>query len=58
MCAGIAVGEFDGFSQAAEAMVHTASVLSPRAQYAQLYALKANMYEKALKALDYFHEQN
>ncbi len=56
MCAGVAVQEFDHFSQAADAMVHTSSTLYPRAEHRDFYSQKIEIYENALQALDYFYE--
>lgn len=57
MCAGVAAHEFNGFQQAAQAMVHTSDTLYPSTEYLQLYHNKARTFEKALQAINYFHEQ-
>lgn len=56
MCAGIAVGEFDNFYQAADAMSHPACTLYPRDQYRSHFSRRTEIYEHTLQALNHFYE--
>ncbi|MCD8369155.1 MAG: carbohydrate kinase [Clostridiales bacterium] len=51
MCAGIAIGAFSNFHQAAEAMVHPARTMEPRSEYHELYQARTEAYEKALRVI-------
>lgn len=51
MCAGIAIGAFSNFHQAAEAMVHPARTMEPRSEYHELYHTRTETYEKALRVI-------
>ena len=55
MCAGIAVGEFDNFPQAVQAISHPAYTLFPRSEHRDFFLRRTELYEKALDALSLFY---
>jgi L-xylulokinase len=55
ICAGIACGTFTDYQDAVSKMVGIRERLSPRKEHAKVYAQKFLVYEKALAALDCFH---
>ena len=56
ICAGIACNTFNNFDDAVSKMVKVRRIFSPRADYAKIYQSKFTAYQKALAALDSFHE--
>lgn len=56
LCSAVAIGTFQNFKEAADAMIRSSIHLMPRQKLAALYERKQEQYEKALQTLNEYYK--